>query len=118
MVAGFTSLIAHIRHDQTALRERISINIVMENEKLKTNRERFLDAFRSSDICKKLRDKDDFETVATVNLYELDILNQATAYILSNEVTGKARRRVINPENHFIFEFENVFDAIVFRLRF
>lgn len=90
----------------------------MRNQKQKIEFEKFLDRVRGSDIVKKLRDQDDFETAASVEMFNRDILDYATLYSLSDEMLGKARRRVINPDDHFIFDFEIEDDAVLFKLKF
>tara|TARA_R110002033_G_C3876635_1_gene237663 strand:+ start:557 stop:841 length:285 start_codon:yes stop_codon:yes gene_type:complete len=90
----------------------------MRSIKQKSSFGNFLDRVRGSDIVKKLRDQDDFETAASVEMFNRDILDDATLYSLSDEMLGKARRRVINPDNHFIFDFENEEDAVLFKLKF
>jgi len=77
-----------------------------------------LNAVRKTDIVKKLQDREDFETRATIPIFHRSLLEECSLYILSENLLGKARRRVINPEGHYFFDFENEDDAICFKLKF
>ncbi len=90
----------------------------MRKKKIKTHLENFLKRFNESDIAKTLREQDDFETAASIEIFNRDILEDATIYIHSYEMLGKDRRSVINPEDHFVLDFENEDDAICFKLKF
>lgn len=69
-------------------------------------------------LIKELEDRNDFDEVASVELNDINILDEATNYISSTHMTGKARRKIIASKNQFIFEFENELDALAFKLKF
>ena len=56
----------------------------MRSIKQKSSFGNFLDRVRGSDIVKKLRDQDDFETAASVEMFNRDILRMKKMRFCSN----------------------------------